>query len=393
MQELISLEDLPLENKKVFLRVDFNLPIVNGEITDMLRLESATETIRYLIQKNCRIILASHLGRPDGKVDPKLSLSQIVPVLSETLDRKIEFVDDCIGQKVKQKVDSLEPGDILLLENLRFYKQEEANDPSFAKELADLADIYIDDAFAAIHRAHASIVGVAELLPHAAGFLVEREYETLKKLMTDPDRPFVAIIGGAKVSTKIDVLNNLIGIVDGLVIAGAMANTFLTALGHDMGSSIMEKDYLTQAKQIYQEAINSNIKLILPKDFLVAQKIDEKADCHLANIDQIKPKEIALDVGPKTSQDISILVDQAKTVFWNGPLGYTEIDRFAAASIDLANTMIESSAQAIIGGGDSAAFVDKYHLSKKFDFVSTGGGASLELLAGKTLPGIEVLQK
>jgi phosphoglycerate kinase len=233
---------------------------------------------------------------------------------------------------------------------------------------------------------------VAELLPHAAGFLVEREYQTLEKLITDPDRPFVAIIGGAKVSTKIDVLSNLIGIVDGLVIAGAMANTFLTALGHDMGSSILEKDYLTQAKQIYYEAMKNNIKLVLPSDFLVAKKIDGKADAHLVNLDQIGPKELALDVGPKSSQDISILVDQAKTIFWNGPLGYTEIDRFAAASIDLANTMIESSAQTIIGGGDSAAFVDKYHLSNKFDFVSTGGGASLELLAGKNLPGIEVLQ-
>ncbi|MDP4038898.1 MAG: phosphoglycerate kinase [bacterium] len=392
MGKLINLDNLNLANKKVFLRVDFNVPIVNGEVTDELRIQAAEPTIRYLLDKDCAIILASHLGRPEGKPVESLSLKPIAGILSEILDRRVDFIDDCIGEKVQKKTDELIGGEILLLENLRFHAGEEANDPKFARQLANLAQIYVDDAFAAIHRNHASIVGVAQLLPHAAGKLVEEEYQTLTKLLEDPPKPFSAVIGGAKVSTKIDVLDNLIDKVDSLVIGGAMANTFLTSLGHNMADSVVEQDCLTQAKEIYQKAVSGGLEVILPSDFLVAKEISQNVDTHLAELDEIKPGEKALDLGPKSSQQIAKVVDKSHSIFWNGTLGYAEIAKFATASLDLAHVMIASEAETVIGGGDTAAFVDQYNLHSKFGFVSTGGGASLELLAGKKLPGIEMLK-
>lgn len=390
--KLLTLDNVDLVGKKVFLRVDYNV-VTNGEVTDEFRVRASLPTIEYLLEKDCSIILASHNGRPDGKVVDSMSLRPVAKLLPKLLNRDVIFVDNCIGNEVENEAKYLRTGDILLLENLRFHKGEEDNDKQFAKDLAGLADFYVDDAFAAVHRAHASIVGVPKLLPHAAGLLLEREYNTLLELMKTPAKPYTAVIGGAKISDKIEVLQELIKHVDALLIGGAMANNFLTALGNNMQASMVEKSSITDANKIIASAKKHKVRLLLPSDVVVAKDIDGKKGLRTTKIDQLKPHEIALDLGPETMENFNEVIAGSKTIFWNGTLGRAEVAVFAKASESLAHAMISSDAKTIVGGGDTAAYVDAAGLHSHFGFVSTGGGASLELLAGKKLPGIEVLMK
>lgn len=392
MKNIRTLHDLDVKNKKVFLRVDFNVPLKDGKIADELRIEAAVPTIEYLLDQNAALILASHLGRPEGKFVAEFSLKPVAAALSEILDRPVEFVHDCVGEEVSAKAEKLKSGQILLLENLRFYPEEEANDERFVRELAELADVYVDDAFAVIHRAHASLVGVARQLPSAMGLLVQKEYETLTSLLDEPRRPFMAIIGGAKISTKIEVLESLIKKADTLVIGGAMANTFLYALGHDMAASVLEKDQAAEAERILHEAKKLGVEVVLPVDLVVAAEAKAGVETRLCGLDDLQGGDKAFDVGPETTKLIQEGVVKNTTIFWNGPLGFTEVDEFAKASTSLAHHLIDAKAEVIIGGGDTASFIDELGLHDKYDFVSTGGGASLELLAGKKLPGIEVLR-
>ncbi len=384
--------DLRLRNKKVFDRVDFNV-VVDGKVNDKFRIEAATETIRYLLRQHCAIILASHNGRPEGKVVPSMSLEPAARALANILDHPVHFVHDCIGTEASMAAEHLRPGQILLLENLRFHKEEEANDSQFAYKLAALAEVYLDDAFAAVHRAHASIVGVAELLPHAAGFLVEHEYKTLHGLLEHPKRPFTAIIGGAKVSDKLEVLQNLIHKVDNLVIGGAMANTFLYAQGVKMGKSVMEPKLKSAALDIIKSAKKAGVNLLLPTDLVIAKSPAVKAKSEVVSADEVSAGTMALDIGPASTHAIIELIESSKTVFWNGTLGYAEIEQFAHASFKVAHALAGARVKSIIGGGDTATFIDARKMSQKFGFVSTGGGASLELLAGKALPGIVAIQR
>lgn len=392
MGSLTTIHDIDVKNKRVFVRVDFNVPLAGGKITDELRMEAAVPTIEYLLDQNAALILASHLGRPEGKKEAGLSLEPVAKALSEILDRPVEFACDCVGEEVQEKAANLKAGQILLLENLRFYKEEEANDAKFAAELASLAEVYVDDAFAAVHRAHASIVGIPKHLPGAMGLLVQKEYETITSLLDKPKRPFTAIIGGAKVSTKIDVLESLIEKADTIVIGGAMANTFLFALGHDLAESILEQDQVDEVERIMASAKAAGVEIILPVDLVVASAPEESAKSRVCGLDELHGDDKAFDLGPATEKVIGESVVKSTTVFWNGPLGFSEVDQFAKASTSLAHQLIKSSAETVIGGGDTASFIDELGLHDKFDFVSTGGGASLELLAGKKLPGIEVLR-
>lgn len=391
MSKLLTLEDIDVANKRVFLRVDYNV-VADGKIIDEFRVRASLPTINYLLEQNCSIILASHNGRPDGKVVESLSLRPVAKLLPRLLGRDVIFLDDCVGEDVRKEAEYLRAGDIMLLENLRFHPEEEKNDSTFASQLADLAEVYVDDAFAAIHRAHASTVGVAQLLPHAAGRLVQIEYETIEMLMHKPKRPYTAVIGGAKISDKIEVLVELLKHVDALLIGGAMANTFLAALGTNMRSSKLEKSSFADAKKIISLAKKNKVRLVLPSDVVVAKEAKANHHGRVVEIDKLKAGDMALDIGPATMEMFDAVLQDSKTIFWNGTLGIAELPVFAVASRDLAHAMISSHAQTIVGGGDTAAFVDQQNLAEHFGFVSTGGGASLELLAGKKLPGLEILK-
>ncbi|MEI7819029.1 MAG: phosphoglycerate kinase [bacterium] len=389
--KLKRLDDLLVRGKKVFCRVDFNVPIKDGKVTDDLRIESALPTIKYLLKEGATVILASHLGRPDGKPVEKYSLEPVAVVLSKLLDMEIVFIHDCVGDDVKARVDKLAPGQVALLENLRYHAEEEANDPEFARQLASLADAYVDDAFAVAHRSHASVVGIPKLLPHAAGRLIEAEVDTLTGLLTKPNHPFVAIIGGAKISDKIAFMQNLMKKADTIIIGGAMANTFLAAQGHDMGSSIQEQKSHKLALDILDSAKHHGVEIVMPVDVVVADALDSKTS-RIVTVGQLEDKDIALDLGPATSTLINEALHGAETVFWNGTLGYTEEPAFAIASHALAQTLIHSKANTVIGGGDTAGYVDGAGMHDDFGFISTGGGAALELLAGKKLPAVEALR-
>ncbi len=389
--KLKTLRDLDLKHKKVLLRVDYNVPVSSGIVGDPLKIKASFETIHYLLDHDCSIILMSHLGRPKGKVDPALSLAPVAKKATEMLGRQVMFVPDCVGPEVTAAAATLQPGDILLLENTRFHPGEDTNDPELAKSLASLGEVYIDDAFADTHRNHASIVGVAEHLPHAAGFLVEKEVATITGMLEHPIRPLVAIVGGAKVSTKIDVLNNLIKHVDCLVVGGAMANTFLAAQGHSVGVSKHEPEFYEEAKRIMREAEARNVQVQLPSDVMVAKSI-EHGPGHLVGLDEVAQDDFIVDAGPRTVAEVLNPLDFHGSVIWNGPLGITEVPEFAHNSRLLADNIIESGCESIIGGGETAAFVDGQGLHDKFTWVSTGGGASLELMAGDELPGLKVLE-
>lgn len=393
MAELMNLHGMDVKGKRVLVRVDFNVPMDGTKITDERRIEAAVPTIEYLLDQGASVIVASHLGRPDGKVMAELSLEPIAAKLGEVLDRKVEFIAEAVGLEVSARAKKLKPGEIIMLENLRFYLEEESNGIEFARELASLADAYVDDAFACVHRAHASIVGVPALLPHAAGFLVEEEFHTLHGLLEKPEHPFVAIIGGAKVADKFELLESLLKLVDTIVIGGAMANTFLLAQGYSVGKSICEPELKGRVVEFISQAEERGVALVLPTDVVVAHSITKGEPTRKVAVSEIGDADLALDLGPETADAIEAVVSKANTVFWNGTLGYTELEVYANASTAVAQAIIQSGARSIIGGGDTAGFLDQYSNPAKFSFVSTGGGAALELLAGKDLPGIRALQQ
>jgi phosphoglycerate kinase len=388
-----TLKDLDYKNKRVYLRVDFNV-VENGKIIDEFRIEQSIPTIRELLSKKCSIILASHNGRPEGKPDKKLSLRPVAQALASILKIPVGFVGDCVGEEVSRESHDLKPGEILLLENLRFHEAEEKNNSLFAKSMARLAEVYVDDAFANAHRAHASMVGVPKYLPHAAGLLMQKEFETLTGLLRSPHRPFLAVVGGAKISTKIEVLKSLIAKADIIFIGGAMANTFLQAQGFDVEKSLTEPELVDTAREIIELSKNKKVDLILPTDLVVAKAVKTGANKRTVEVGKLEKGDIALDIGKETMRSLIPIIKKAKTIFWNGTLGYAELSDYALASKDLAYLMAlrKGKAETVIGGGDTTAFVEKLGMHNRYSFVSTGGGASLELLSGKQLPALEALK-
>ncbi|MGI6153556.1 MAG: phosphoglycerate kinase [Christensenellaceae bacterium] len=387
-----TIQDIDVSGKKVLVRVDFNVPLdENLKITDETRITAALPTIKYLLEHNAKVILMSHLGRPKGEVKAEFSLKPVADRLSEILNTKVVFASDCVGGPAQEAVDSIEDGQLVLLENLRFHKEETDNDPAFAKALAGLADVYVNDAFGTAHRAHASTVGVTKYLPAVAGFLIGKELEFLGKALEDPDRPFIAILGGAKVSDKIAVIENLLTKVDCLIIGGGMANTFVKAQGFEMGKSLVDDERLPLALELLDEAKKKGIKILLPSDFVVAKEFKADAEAHVYPVDNIPADGMALDIGPSSRIIFANEVKSAKTVVWNGPMGVAEMPAFANGTKAVAEALAETDATTIIGGGDSAAAVKKLGFADKMSHISTGGGASLEFLEGKELPGVAAL--
>ena len=389
----LSIRDLDLKGKRTFIRVDFNVPLdEEGRITDETRILASLPTLKYAIQNQGRVILASHLGRPKGRVNPKLSLKPVAEALARVLNRKVIMASDCIGETVLAQTRSLKDGDVLLLENLRFHAQEEANDPEFAKQLAALADLYVNDAFGTAHRAHASTVGMISYMDKAAaGLLMEKELAYLGKAISNPDRPYVAILGGAKVSDKIEIIENLLKLVDALLIGGGMAYTFLQAEEFEVGKSLVEVEKIPLAESLLRKAKEREVKLLLPVDHVVADKVDASAETKTTSIQETPIEWMGLDIGPETIARFKNHVASAKTILWNGPLGVFEIDKFAEGTMAMARAVAESPATSIIGGGDSIAAVTKAGVADKIDHISTGGGATLEFLSGRPLPGVEAL--
>jgi phosphoglycerate kinase len=390
-----TVRDIPVEGKRVLVRVDFNVPMdmEAGIITDDSRIRASLPTIRYLVAHGAKVILCSHLGRPKGKVVEGLRMASVAQRLSELLELPVETADDCIGEEVKTKVKMLGGGDILLLENLRFHPEEEANDPSFAKELAELADLYVDDAFGTSHRAHASTVGVAQYLPAVAGFLLEKELEALGHLLSEPQRPFACVIGGAKVSDKMGLLQNMLRWVDILLIGGGMVATFLKAMGYEVGNSPIEVDKLELAKELLQESGGERTaKILLPVDVVVAPAITPGIGSQLVSIDGIPSDSLIVDIGPNTIELFSNELRRCHTVMWNGPVGVYEVPPFDHGTRSLVSVLSSlSNATTIVGGGSSAEVIQEMGLGDKVTHVSTGGGASLRFLEGTPLPGVEVL--
>ncbi|MGQ9701326.1 MAG: phosphoglycerate kinase [bacterium] len=388
----LSVKDLPIKGKKILLRVDFNVPLDKDQnITDDTRIKESLPTIEFILQNDGILIIASHLGRPKGKFDPNQSLKPVARRLGELLKREVKFAPDCVGEEVKKIVAELKPGDILLLENLRFHAEEEKNDPNFAKELASLADIYINDAFGAAHRAHASVEAIAHYFEHpACGLLMEKELKYLENALKNPQRPLLAIIGGAKVSTKIGVLKNLLDKVDNLVIGGGMCFTFYRSKGLQIGKSLCEDEFVAEAGQLL-----NNAKIYLPVDVVIATDITTATPVRTVDINSIPPDHYGVDIGEKSIEQISDLIKKAKTIVWNGPMGVFEIDAYARGTEGVARAIADATTRgaiSIVGGGDSVAALEKFNLKSQISHVSTGGGASLEYLEGKELPGVRVLK-
>ena len=383
-----TVRDVDTNGKRVLVRCDFNVPLENGQITDDRRVTEALPTITYLIDQGAVVILASHLGRPKGGPSPEFSLRPIAELLSQLLGRKVSLLPDSVGPAVEEACSLAKPGDVLLLENVRFHPEEEANDPAFARSLAKLADIYVNDAFGTAHRAHASTEGIAHLLPAVAGFLIEKEINFLGAALDDPERPFVAVLGGAKVKDKIDVIENLLPKVDYILIGGGMAFTFLKAQGHEIGGSILDEGSIEYCQRVLSDEPD---KIQLPTDVVVAAKIDASEAGRVVAVDDIPPDQLGLDIGPETQEQFGRLIEKAGTVVWNGPMGVFEMKPFEAGTRALAEAMARCKGTTIVGGGDSAAAIEKFGLAGKVSHVSTGGGASLEFLEGKELPGIAAL--
>ncbi|WP_100405399.1 phosphoglycerate kinase [Bacillus solitudinis] len=388
----LTIHDLELQGKKVFCRVDFNVPMKDGNITDDTRIRAAIPTIKLLIEKGARVILASHLGRPKGETVEELRLTPIVARLSELLGKAVKKVDEAHGPVAQEAASGLADGEVLLLENVRFYAGEEKNDPELAKAFAALADVYVNDAFGAAHRAHASTEGIAHLLPAAAGLLMEKELDVLGKALSNPERPFTAIIGGAKVKDKIGVIDNLLDNVDNLIIGGGLAYTFVKALGHEVGLSLLEEDKIELAKTFMEKAKKNGVNFYMPQDVIISDDFSEDANTQVVNIDSIPSDWEALDIGPKTRDTYRKVVAESKLVIWNGPMGVFELNKFAEGTKAVANALAENKdTYSVIGGGDSAAAVEKFGLAEQMSHISTGGGASLEFMEGKVLPGVDAL--
>ena len=389
-----TVKDIDVNNKKVLVRCDFNVPIDSetGKITDNRRIRAALPTIQYLLDHNAKVILCSHLGRPKGEFNLKYSLKPVAEELSKLLNKDVKLAKDVIGESAKELTSNMKEGDIVLLENVRFHKEEEQNDPEYSKALASMAEIYVNDAFGTAHRAHSSTTGVADYLPAVSGFLIEKELEFLGGALENPAHPFVAILGGAKVSDKIGVIENLLDKVDTLIIGGGMAYTFYKAQGHHIGTSICEEDKLDLARSILEKAQEKGVDLLLPIDNHVSSEYSNNGEEKMVNSTEIPDGFMGLDIGPKTIEKFEEAVKDAKTVVWNGPLGVCEFDKFATGTKAVATMLSKIDATTIIGGGDSAAAIEKLGLADKMTHISTGGGASLEFLEGKTLPGIACLQ-
>lgn len=385
-----TVRDIDVKGKRVLVRVDFNVPLSDGQVTDDTRIRAALPTIQYLIDQGAKVILMSHLGRPKGAPDPKYSLKPAAERLGELLGKPVKMAPACVGPEVEAMVAELQPGDVLVLENTRFYPGETKNDPELAQQMARLGDIYVNDAFGSAHRAHASTEGVAHYLPAVAGFLMEKELNFLGKALESPERPFIAILGGAKISDKIGVIQNLLGKVDALLIGGGMANTFLAAQGYDMAESLVEAESLDTAKELLAQGAD---KLHLPVDLVVADAFDANAQSKVVPVDEVPAGWRALDIGPATVAHFSNRLAGAKTVVWNGPMGVFEFPAFAKGTFAIAEVLASlEGATTIIGGGDSVAAVQQSGLADKITHISTGGGASLEFLEGKVLPGVAALQ-
>ena len=384
-----TVEDIDVNGKRALVRCDFNVPLDGARITDDRRITEALPTIKYLLDHHAAVILCSHLGRPKGGPAPEFSLKPVAERLSELLGKEVKLLPDCIGPEVEAACAAMKPGDVVLLENVRFYKQEEGNDPEFAQKLAGLAQIYVNDAFGTAHRAHASTEGVAHILPGVAGFLIRKELQYLGQAIGNPARPYIAIMGGAKVKDKIEVIENLLPKVDKLLLGGGMIFTFFKAQGHEIGKSLLDESNLDFAKRLLDENPG---KIVLPTDVVVASELNPDAATEVVSVNAIPADKIGADIGPATQKEYAALIKEAKVVVWNGPMGVFEMKPFAAGTKAVADAMAESGATTIVGGGDSAAAVEKFGVASKMSHVSTGGGASLEFLEGKFLPGIAALQ-
>lgn len=388
-----TVKDIDLKGKKVFVRCDFNVPMdENQNITDNTRIVAALPTIKYLLEQNCKIILASHLGRPKGEVKPEFSLKPVAKELSKLLGKEVIMANDVIGEDATTKAENLKEGEIMLLENVRFHREETDNDPEFAKKLASMAEVFVNDAFGTAHRAHASTTGIADYIPGVAGFLIEKELKFLGNAINNPERPFVAILGGAKVSDKIGVIDSLLDKVDTLMIGGGMAYTFFKAQGYNVGNSLCEVEKTDLALEAMEKAKSKGVKLLLPIDTKIGKEFKPDTESKTVVWTEIPDGWEGFDIGEKTIEMFKNELKSAKTVIWNGPLGLFEFDQFAIGTNEIAKTLADLDATTIIGGGDSAAAVTKAGLADKMTHISTGGGASLEFLEGKKLPGIECLQ-
>lgn len=387
-----SVKDIDVKGRVVFLRVDFNVPLKDGEITDDTRIRAALPTITYLSEQGAKVLIASHLGRPKGQVVEELRLDPAAKRLGELIGKEVKKADEAYGESVNSQVNSLQNGDILVLENVRFYPGEEKNDPELSKAFAELADVYVNDAFGAAHRAHASTAGIAEHLPAVAGFLMEKELEVLGKALSNPERPFTAIIGGAKVKDKIGVIEHLLDIVDNLIIGGGLAYTFIKAQGYEIGKSLLEEDKIDLAKSFIERAKEKGVNFYMPEDALVADDFSNDANTKNVSIREIPSDWEGLDIGEKTAKTFADVIKSSKLVVWNGPMGVFELESFAKGTKAVAEALADAKdTYSVIGGGDSAAAVEQFGLADRMSHISTGGGASLEFMEGKELPGVVAL--
>ena len=390
---LRTVKDFDFTDKKVLVRVDFNVPLKEGKITDDTRIKAALPTLKYILdQKGAKLVLMSHLGRPKGKKDPAFSLAPVASYLADLTGWTVKMADDVIGEGVKKEADSLAAGEVLVLENTRYYEGETKNDPDLAKQIAELGDVYVNDAFGTAHRAHASTEGVTKYLSSCAGFLIEKECKFFDGILENPQKPFVAVIGGAKVSSKIGVLESLLPKCTSLVIGGGMAYTFLKVKGHTIGKSLFEEEYVATAQNLLKSAESAGVEIILPEDHIVASEFSQDAQGEYVESTDIPEGKIAMDVGVKTIEKIKARISDAKSLVWNGPLGVFEFDNFAKGTLQVAEYVADCKGTTVVGGGDSVAAVNKFGYADKIDHVSTGGGASLEYLEGKVLPGIAALK-
>lgn len=391
MNQKQTMSDVNLSGKRVFCRVDFNVPMEDGKITDDTRIRAALPTINYLIEQGAKVILASHMGRPKGEVKEELRLTKVGEHLATLLNKEVKKLDESIGAAVEQAVAEMADGDVVLLENVRFHAGEEKNDAELAKAFAKLADVFVNDAFGAAHRAHATTEGIAKLLPAVSGLLMEKELEVLGKALSTPERPFTAIIGGAKVKDKIGVIDHLLDKVDNILIGGGLSYTFSKAQGNDIGTSLLEEDKIELAQSFIEKAKEKGVSFYLPVDVVVADEFSKDANTKVVDVDQIPSDWMGLDIGPKTAALYADVIKNSKLIIWNGPMGVFEMDAFANGTKGVAEAMAETAGYTVIGGGDSAAAVEKFNVADKMDHISTGGGASLEFMEGKDLPGVSAL--